>query len=275
MKTILITGGTDGIGRALAEKYIAAGNRVIVVGTSEEKGKRFLTELNSKNLIFFPANLSLLRENRRLVEYVKKEFGRLDGAIFCAASLKPQESFKKTEEGYEFTFALYYLSRYYLSYALSEVMEQNGFMVNVAAPGMKGNLYLDDLQMEGSYDGQKAQFHGSRLNDLLGVQFAKSNPKIRYILFNPMAARSSGSKKMMQGNPAMKLMMSLYYRFAGKEPSEIAEIIYEHVKNTQTDGRLHAYLLKKPVDLTMSTFDGNNAEILDLKTKDLINEVRL
>ncbi len=271
MKTVLITGGTDGIGRALAEKYISAGSRVIVIGTSEEKGRRFTAEMNTENLIFVQANLSLIRENKRLVEYVTKEYGKLDGVIFCAASLKPQEAFKRTEEGYEFTFALYYLSRYYLSHALAEIMNQGGFMVNVAAPGMKGNLYLDDLQMKQNYDGQKAQFHGSRLNDLLGVQFSEKYPEIRYILFNPMAARSSGAKKMMQGNPLKRVMMNLYYKFAGKEPSEIAEIIYAHAENIPADGKLHAYLLKKPVDLSMETFDAGNAEILERKTRELIS----
>ncbi len=272
MKTILITGGTDGIGRALAERYIEENNRVIVVGTSEEKGKKFLEEAHNENLIFYRANLSLISENKKLVEYIKTEFGRLDGAIFCAASLKPQAKYTETAEGYEFTFALYYLSRYYLSYALRDLMSDvdNPFILNVAAPGMKGALYLNDLQMKEKYEGQKAQFHGSRLNDLLGVQFAKTNPNIRYILFNPMAARSSGAKKMMDGNALMKLMMNMYYRIAGKDTSEIAEIITQDVENTPADGVLHAFILKKKVELTMQTFDADNARELDRKTRELL-----
>ncbi len=270
MQTILITGGTDGIGRALAEKYIREGCRVIVVGTSKAKGQKFLSEMNSDQLIFFQANLSLMSENHRLVEEIEEVYGLLDGAIFCAASLRPQEKFIKTEEGFEFTFALYYLSRYYLSHALADLMSEHGFMVNVAAPGMKGELHLDDLQMEKNYDGQKAQFHGSRLNDLLGAAFAEEYPNIRYILFNPMAARSSGAKKMMQGNAVMKLFMSLYYKLAGKDTEEIADIIYENIENTPSDGQLHAYLLRKTVDLSMETFNKDKAEKLDGLTKELL-----
>ncbi len=276
METILITGGTDGIGRAIAEKYIEKNNRVIVVGTSEKKGQSFLSEMKNENLIFFQANLSLISENKRLVEYLKSEFGHIDGAIFCAASLKPQEKLKRTSEGFEFTFALYYLSRYYLSYALAELMQEAAkpFILNVAAPGMKGDLHLDDLQMENNYDGQKAQFHGSRLNDLLGVQFAKTNTEVRYILFNPMAARSAGAKKMMEGNLVKTLFMKLYYALAGKDTSEIADIILQHIEATPSDEKLHAYLLKKTVDLNMETFNEKNAEELDRKTRALLNKVR-
>ncbi len=277
MKTILITGGTDGIGKALAKKYLAQNYRVIVVGSSEQKGKDFADEVKNDNLIFKQANLSLVSENERIARYIKEEIQELDGVIFCAANLKPQESLIKTSEGFEFTFALYYLSRYYLSYALKELLEEseNPFIVNVAAPGMKGNIYLDDLQMEKNYDGQKAQFHGSRLNDLLGVSFSQNSKKVRYILFNPMAARTNGAKKMASGNLVMKWMMNMYYKFAGKDTDELANMIGQHIEKTPQDEKLHAFLLEKQVDLSMETFDANNARLLAEKTKALLCDVAI
>ncbi len=37
MKTILITGGTDGMGKGVAMHFLKKGDRVIVVGSSSEK----------------------------------------------------------------------------------------------------------------------------------------------------------------------------------------------------------------------------------------------
>lgn len=262
MKTALVTGGTDGIGKGMVLHYLNEGYKVFAVGSNWEKGNNMVTEVKNPNFTFIQANLSLVAENMRVVEAISQQVDALDALILCAASLKPQESFVKTQEGTEFTFSLYYLSRYVLCYQLKELLEkaQEPIIVNVAAPGMKGPLYLEDLQMQRNYKGQQAQFHGSRLNDLLGVHFTETDMigKIRYILFNPMAARTPGATKMAGNKGIMRLMMNLYYKFAGKDISEIVGIICDNIAKTNVSG-LSAYKLSEPVDLNMETFDKANA----------------
>lgn len=273
MKTVLVTGGTDGIGKGMVLHYLNEGYRVFAIGSNLEKGNNMVAEVKNPNFTFIQANLSLVAENKRVVEIISKEIEALDTLVLCAASLKPQESFVKTQEGTEFTFSLYYLSRYILCYQLKELLEksQEPVIVNVAAPGMKGPLYLEDLQMEKNYNGQQAQFHGSRLNDLLGVHFTETDPigKIRYILFNPMAARTSGAAKMAGDKGAMKVMMNLYYKFCGKDVGELVSIICDIIAKTKTSG-LSAYKLDKVVDLNMETFDKSNALKLHEYTESLM-----
>ena len=275
MNTVLVTGGTDGIGKGLALSYLAKGYHVFAVGTSEEKGKALLDETTKSKtgkLTFLKADLSLVEENLRVVKQVSEQTKSLDALVLCAASLKAQPAYIETKDGIEFTFALYYLSRYLLCYQLKPLLEKadSPVIVNVAAPGMKGPVYWDDLQMRQNYDGQKAQFHGSRLNDLLGVQFCEtdSSHKIRYILFNPMAARTSGAKKMTGNSGFMKFTMNLYYKFYGKNVDELIRMIHENIAGTTRSG-LTAYELDKAVDLNMGTFEKSNAEKLDNYTKTL------
>ena len=45
--TALITGGTSGIGRAVANKLAQLGIHVVVVGRNEERGERTVADLNS------------------------------------------------------------------------------------------------------------------------------------------------------------------------------------------------------------------------------------
>ena len=278
MNTVLVTGGTDGIGKGLALSYLAKGYHVFAVGTSEEKGKVLLDEaakLKTGKLTFLKADLSLVKENLRVVKTLSEQTESLDALVLCAASLKAQPAYIETKDGIEFTFALYYLSRYILCYQLKPLLEKadNPVIVNVAATGMKGPVYWDDLQMKQIYDGQKAQFHGSRLNDLLGVWFGEtdSSHKIRYILFNPMAARTSGAKKMAGDSGLMKFTMNLYYKFCGKDVSELVDIIWTHIAQTAQTG-LTAYKLSSKVDLTMGTFEKDNAKKLDHYTKTLMQK---
>ena len=277
MKTVLITGGTDGIGKGMVLSYLAKNYHVFAVGTSENKGNALIEEaekLGSGKVTFLKADLSLVEENRRVAKIVSEQVETLDALVLCAASLKAQPSYIETKEGIEFTFALYYLSRYILCYELKEMLEkaENPIIINVAAPGMKGPVYWDDLQMKENYDGQKAQFHGSRLNDLLGVWFCEKDlsKKIKYILFNPMAARTSGAKKMAGESGFMKVMMNFYYKFMGKDVDEIVDIINSDIEKTVKTG-LSAYKLDQQVDLSMDTFELSNAEKLNRYTENLLN----
>lgn len=280
MNTVLITGGTDGIGKGLALSYLAKGYHVFVVGTSKAKGNALAEEaqrMNKGELTFLKANLSLAEENYRIAKEVAAQTDSLDALILCAASLKAQPSYIETNEGVEFTFALYYLSRYILSYQLKDLLEKssNPIILNVAAPGMTGPVYWDDLQMKSNYDGQKAQFHGSRLNDLLGVWFAETDAshQIKYILFNPMAARTSGANKMAGDNAIMRFTMNLYYKFMGKDVSEIVDIIHKDIATTTQPG-LSAYKLGKQVDLSMETFRKDNAKKLHDYTAALSTQLK-
>lgn len=273
MKTVLVTGGTDGIGKGMVHRYLQGGYQVFAVGSNAEKSARLMEEEKNRNLTYIQADLSLVSENLRVVKVISEKVEKLDALVLCAASLKPQSSYVETKEGTEFTFSLYYLSRYVLCHQLKNLLEKAAapVIINVAAPGMDTKVSWNDLQMKEKYNGQQAQFHGSRLNDLLGVWFIKQDDvkKIRYILFNPMAARTPGAEKMAGSSGLMKITMKLYYKFAGKDVDEIVQIIFENVRKSK-DAGLYAYKLAEPVSLTMATFREENAEKLNRYTENLV-----
>ena len=60
--TALITGGTSGIGRAVANKLAQLGIHVVVVGRNEERGKKAIAEIRasgSKRISFRPTFVML------------------------------------------------------------------------------------------------------------------------------------------------------------------------------------------------------------------------
>lgn len=268
MKTALVTGGTDGIGKGVAMQLLKKGFHVFVVGSSSIKGERIIEEskeLNlSENLTFLQANLSLVKENKRIIEVVKKRTNSLNIMVFCATSQKYQETYSDTEEGFEFNFALSYLSRHILSYGLKDIMEnaENPVILNVCAPGMKGKIDFDDIENKKNFKSLKTMYHSSRLNDLLGVAFNQRNTskKVKYILYNPWAVQTNGAFEAYK-NPVVKNIMKIIYSITGKPVEEAIKPILRLLENPP-EPTLSAYKVEKEISLEMETFDKRNAEKL-------------
>ncbi|NED81157.1 SDR family NAD(P)-dependent oxidoreductase [Streptomyces sp. SID11233] len=192
MSTLVIAGGTDGIGKALAQVYLGRGDTVVVIGRNPEKGRRFLDAARSagaaERAFFVTADLSLLGETYRAAEQIRTAFPTVDALVLCARHYRSART--ETTEGYEENFALFYLSRHVLGHELAGPLSraEHPVVVNVAGPGAGlGIVRWDDLQLSHAYHGGAALGQGGKLNDLLGVAFAEQyGPSgIRYVLIHP------------------------------------------------------------------------------------------
>ncbi|RBQ19190.1 oxidoreductase [Spongiactinospora rosea] len=197
MKNIVITGGTSGIGLALARACRDRGDSVLIVAPDPAKGARFIEESEKKGagkrVFFIPADLSLVSENERVLREAGDIFPTVDALVLCARFFRSYR--RVTAEGLEHQFALYYLSRYLLSHGLVGPMQKAGTsaVVNVAGPGISaGRVHWDDLELTQGYDGWEAMFQGGKLNDLLAVAWAAEHGDrgIRYVLQFPGGTRT-------------------------------------------------------------------------------------
>lgn len=272
MKTILITGGTQGIGKGVAMSLLKQEDRVIVVSHDKQTGNAFMEDAVNAgiaaNAVFIQADLSLIKENERVIELVERDFPALDGLIFCAT--RHNKKYIETADGLEFTYALSYLSRYLLSYGLKDSLEKTNapFILNICGTGMNGEVNWNDLQHKNSFVPMKVMMHGSRLNDLLAVQFSKNDPikKIKYILYNPMAVKTPG-----MANSGGGMLMKLIFNIIAK-PVEKAIIPIIDLLNNIPSQSLTSYTQRKENSLTKQTFDQTNAQRLNDVTKQLLKE---
>jgi 3-oxoacyl-[acyl-carrier protein] reductase len=80
MKTVLVTGGSRGIGKAIVYKFAEAGYNVILnYNKSEEAAIKIAKELN--NVMPFKADVSVRSEVREMFNYANKTFGQIDVLI--------------------------------------------------------------------------------------------------------------------------------------------------------------------------------------------------
>ncbi|CAD8107964.1 unnamed protein product [Paramecium sonneborni] len=146
-KTILITGGTDGIGWETAKKLSKA-KSIIIAGRNVERIKSEL--LNHKNIQFMYLDLNDLDNVQDFCQKFKKTQNKLDILINNAGIYNLE--FKLTKQGFEQNFGVNYLSPFLLTYNLLDQItnEQESRIIFVASRAhtdsprqVDFNLYLN------------------------------------------------------------------------------------------------------------------------------------
>jgi len=78
-RVALVTGGSDGIGRGIAEAFLREGAKVAISGRSPDKAAKTIDELGAgEDLVFVQADASSSEHAGRAVDGCLERFGRLD-----------------------------------------------------------------------------------------------------------------------------------------------------------------------------------------------------
>ena len=154
----LITGATDGIGKATALALAGIGATVILHGRDPDKTARALEEIQaatgSNKLHTVIADFSSLNDVAKLAEQVGSKFGQLNVLINNAGQINDRRL--TSQDGFELTLAVNHLAPFLLTQKLLPVLQANApaRIVNVASSAMGGGyIDLDDLQSERHFDG--------------------------------------------------------------------------------------------------------------------------
>jgi NAD(P)-dependent dehydrogenase (short-subunit alcohol dehydrogenase family) len=170
-KTVVITGGTSGIGEVAAVALAKMGARIVLVARDRSRGDATLGQLRSSapgltHSVYF-ADLSRLAEMKRVAAEIADQEPRIDvlinnaGAIFSTRQL--------TEDGLERTFALNHMAYFVLTEGLRQRLSASGTarIVNTASEAHRGaTLDFDDLQLATGYGAVKA-YNRSKLCNIL------------------------------------------------------------------------------------------------------------
>jgi NAD(P)-dependent dehydrogenase (short-subunit alcohol dehydrogenase family) len=186
-KIVLVTGGTKGTGKAIAERLLAAGAQVIITARNRPE------QLNDK-LHFISADLSKAEGTHTVVTEVLKTFRRLDILInSLGGSETPAGGFANlTDQHWEETLQTNLLAPVRLDrgFLPQMITQKSGVIIHIAS--IQGRLPLYDSTLP--YAAAKAGL----INYSKGLSNEVAHKGVRILTVSPGWIMTDGSKRMME-----------------------------------------------------------------------------
>jgi short-subunit dehydrogenase len=133
-KVVVVTGGTDGIGRALVDALISMGAKIATCSRNHDKLYQLQSEYPSAHLHTMVADVSSENDCRRFMETTIKAFGGIDILINNAGvsmrALLKEANMEVIKKVMDINF---YGSVYCTKYALDSIIERKGTIVGVSS----------------------------------------------------------------------------------------------------------------------------------------------
>jgi len=268
MKTILVTGGTSGIGLEIVKSLLRAGHCVISTtrnaARSVELAQKLVNETNNSNLHFLEVDFADFNSVRLYAERVKKQFASIDVLVNNAGTW--EMTFKETKDGIETNLQINHLSPMLLTLELLPLLEASGDarIVNTSSGAHRRNIYdFDDMEWRNKpYDGV-ATYSQSKLFNLwfslqLIEQLQGKNITVNTIhpgyvktaLFNNMGSRTWDGVPSAADGARSALYAALSNALQGKSGLYLYhESIDPALSAIANDSELAEKLWKKSVEL--------------------------
>ena len=176
-RTVLVTGGTGGIGKATALGLARMGAHLAITGRDRgrtEGAAREIRAAGDGSVEVFVADLSSQSEVRRLAGEILQSLSRLNVLVNNVGGC--WNTRHVTADGLERTFALNHLAPFLLTNLLLDRLKQSAparvVTVSSHAQAM-GQIDFDDLQGERSYSGARAYNQSKLANVLFTYELAR------------------------------------------------------------------------------------------------------
>lgn len=208
VKNIIITGGSRGIGRALAEKFLNEGHQVFVISRSEDLLKELAEKEYNGKFTYAALDLAETENIEKAVAHIA-DWKKVD-VLYNNAGLLVKKTFDKlTEADFTQSWKVNFLAPTLLIQALLPKLSSDAHIVNITTMGaVQGSVKFPELSAYGS---SKATL--VTLSEVLAQEFGEKGPSI-----NCVALGAVQTEMLEQAFPGLEASVS---------PQEMADYLFE------------------------------------------------
>jgi NAD(P)-dependent dehydrogenase (short-subunit alcohol dehydrogenase family) len=202
VKTILVTGSSDGIGRQAAREFGERGHRVLVHGRTRDRAERAVAALRAESgrdaFEAVAGDFSRLDDVRALAADVATRHPRLDVLVNNAGIYARHHEL--SADGAELTLAVNHLAPFALTHLLLPTLAAGARIVFVSSNVHRSvaALDLDDLDRTSAWSGYDAYADSKLMNVLTAFELAR-RLEPRGITVNAMHPGVIGTKLLRDG----------------------------------------------------------------------------
>lgn len=246
--TVIITGGTGGIGFQSALGIAKTGARVIITGRNRERGEaalqRIVDETGNDKVELAIGDVSSAQGVDALAAALLERVDRIDVLVNNAGYMGSEP--RNSDDGLEMHFAINVLAPWRLTHALLPALKaaDKARVLNVTGGDKPARIDVDNLQAEKGFKGLMTYTHSKSILESMSMSLAKKlEPEgvTVNVVFPGRASTamtSSLSSKSLPG--AMKLMLPfmrlLFKEDGGKSAAKAATSTIWGATNADLDG---------------------------------------
>lgn len=217
MQTVVITGGTSGIGLATAKLFLEKGWNTMLVGRDHQKGHDVAKQLSEKysqnHVAFQQADISKATDVKKVYQATINKFQTVDALVNNAGIVIHGELHETSEQDWDKIFAVDVKGTYLVSKAFLPIMIKNnhGSIVNISSvSGMAGD------QAMVAYNAAKGAI--INMTRAMAIDYGKNNIRVNVVAPGPTATPlfHQDKQKFTQNSPLNRIV----------EPEEVAAAIY-------------------------------------------------
>ncbi|MFH5882044.1 SDR family NAD(P)-dependent oxidoreductase [Liberiplasma polymorphum] len=264
-KTIVITGVTSGIGKALIHHFASKNEHVIGISRNKEKLDLVLQELNEKypnhQVKMMTCDFSSFRDMQRTTQNLQNLYkDGIDILINNAAIVTKAKKF--TIDDYEMQYQVNHLAVAYFTIRLKElIIKKNGRVITTSSDAHKrANFAEQDLQAIKKYHPFRSYCRTKLYNIIFTLYIDKvyDDSTINFYAVHPGRVRTE------IGTKDTSVLYALFWKWFTKngfEPEEVVStydmLVYDKVIENE-----NYFYQNKPLDIKAIAYDLNYQEIL-------------
>jgi len=271
----LITGATEGVGKATAVALAKKGFRVVLAARNAAKAEVVAREIaaltDSVGADYIVADLASLRQTRALAESFTRRYPMLDVLINNAGVFLPERT--ETEDGFETTYQINYLSHFLLTQLLLGELEKSGQgrIINLSSSVYAvGRFDSQNLQSEKRFS-VLGTYSASKLFMLMFTRELARRLKGTRITANAVHPGIVRTRMMLQAPGAAFRIMSYLSLPFSISPERGARTSVYLASSPDLDGVSGAYFTRSRRTEAKNRFDTdeNRAALWDLSLESL------